>query len=842
MKKVNKILTLILLTILFIPSTVFADAGISNYFCHYDDIGLTNQTFYIGNEPYNTGKFVIHTITEDNNTDIAYCLHQSKGAPNNETGKINPRDYVLDEQGQRLSDSQLELIKNILANGYQKDDKINSLLKATQTKNYSKDDIDTANKIYATQILVWEVVEGVRTGYTNSDYTSSSSTTSLKFMDSNGKLKSFYDSILKNAAILASGNKPESFGKTYIMHWSDSTNNYSVSNINVSDYKIDSYDKNKISVSKNNNNVVTITSAKELTTAEKVTFSLTKGSTLNDADKLKIFVYNNNATAYQELALSNYRSVQTGELSVKTESGKFKITKQDSTTKKNLKGAVFELYKCNSNNNCSTKVATIDMKDKAVSSDITITKSGNYMLRETIAPAGYDKLDDVLMTLIIDDNGKVSVHTSSSIVKTQKDSSILNLILYNDQKVFKIKKIDGVSNKNLKGATFQIKTSDGTLVKFTKQKTGKYYYDKSGEVTDLVSPEISVHYISLLPVGEYILEETAVPSPYVLPSNLTERQTKFKIDEKNFLMVYDYEAKKYVKSADLTITVKNFKTRIIIRKTGLKNAAVEGVVFELYDSKKENQIPLTFADGEYTYDKNASALQLVTNSNGKIFINSLVSGTYYLKEISTPEGSGLVIDPNNEWTKITISIKRNKATTYNYTKEIRNAKGTFCFYKIDEDGNYLDSGKFKLQMYNEKTAKYDDKQLIFNSDKTYSIDKDEKSDLYVFSPISEGQTCFVDVDVKGKYRIVEIEAPEGFVLPSSSEAMAEIEINEYGYASGDAVIMNRKIIVGDGATAQAELIVNIQTGQNKVHYIIIISSIVAIIGALIIFKNKIDKK
>ena len=218
------------------------------------------------------------------------------------------------------------------------------------------------------------------------------------------------------------------------------------------------------------------------------------------------------------------------------------------------------------------------------------------------------------------------------------------------------------------------------------------------------------------------------------------------------------------------------------------------------------------------------------------------TGTYYLKEISTPVDSGLIIDPDNEWTKLTVSVKRSSATAYNITKEIRNAKGTFCFYKIDEDGNYLDSGKFKLQMYNTKTSKYEDKSLIFNSDKTYKIDATNKSDLYVFSPVSGGQTCFVDVDAKGKYRIVELEAPKGFLLPSSSEAMAEIEINEYGYASGDAVIMNRKIKVGTGANAQAEFIVNIQTGQDRINYIIIISSVVLLIGILIYVNKRIDKK
>ena len=145
-------------------------------------------------------------------------------------------------------------------------------------------------------------------------------------------------------------------------------------------------------------------------------------------------------------------------------------------------------------------------------------------------------------------------------------------------------------------------------------------------------------------------------------------------------------------------------------------------------------------------------------------------------------------------------------------------------------------------MYNEKTSQYEDKVLKFNDDDTYSIDETNTSDIYMFSPISDGQTCFTDINAKGKYRVVEIEAPEGFVLPSAAETQAELVINEYGYAIGDAVIINKKIKIGEGAEAQAELIINIQTGQNRIHYILIISAILAIISGLIFYKRKIDKK
>ena len=172
-----------------------------------------------------------------------------------------------------------------------------------------------------------------------------------------------------------------------------------------------------------------------------------------------------------------------------------------------------------------------------------------------------------------------------------------------------------------------------------------------------------------------------------------------------------------------------------------------------------------------------------------------------------------------------------------------NAKGEFCFYKIDEDGNYLNSGTFKIQSYDEKTDKYVDTPLTYLSDKKkYSFDSTGKSDIYTFSPISDGQTCFVDVNTQGRYRIVEIEAPEGFELGSVADTSAEFVVNSEGYVSGNTTIINKKITKGEGADSQAELVINISTGQTVIKYGLIITVIVAAIIGLLILNKKMSKK
>ena len=843
MKKILKALNFIFVSILFLLP-ISAQAATHNIYSVSTDSFSTadvSRSYNIGyGNTYKFTKTYFHQITDGDTKILAHCLDDGLHAPSGASGKISSSDTatLYNKGGSQIQDWQLNILKNIMAASYQYSGNVSSLTTASPT---------IKKNVLATQILVWEVMDGVRSDYSTSNYNSASPNT-YDFVKTDSELQTIYENILSNASKLAGNNKPSSFGKTYILHWDDNKEAYTLNgDISIGEYRIDSFDSSKltaeISNTVNSQNYISITSKNEITTPQTVKLKFSKGSTLNDANRFRWFTFNS-SSGNQKLVLGYYQGSASGELSVKTESGKFTITKKDSTTNKNLKGAVFELDRCKKITSCE-KFKTIDMKNKAVSDEIEVNKSGWYRLRETTVPFGYEKMEDVLFLVSIQDDGKVKLSINQNynfITQDENNNLVVNMNVKEDAKNFQIKKIDGRTNEEIKGATFQIKKSDNTVVKFVKEADGKYRYDENGTVTSLVSTNLSSYTIALLPEGEYILEELSVPYPYVLASKQIERETKFKIDKTDYLQTYNYTSNTYIKSSDVTITVKNYKTRVTIIKTGLKSKPVQGVTFELYDSNKNSQIPVRIENGEYIYNKNGTPIQLVTDAQGQIVINYLPGGTYYLKEIKTPDDSGLAIDPNNQWTEIKVYVNRSSATPYNYRKEVRNAKGSFCFYKIDVDCNYLDSGKFILQMYNEKTSKYDDKPLIFNSDKTYSIDTTNKSDIYTFSPISEGQTCFVDVDVKGKYRVVEIEAPEGFVLPKSSETQAEITINEYGYATGDAVIINKKINVGEGAEAQAELIINIQTGQTRIHYIIIIIAIISLIMGLLIFKKKIDKK
>lgn len=777
-------------------------------------------------------QWIFHEITDGSNSYLAYCLNHAKNAPNADGVIHDGIDSVVNDAGTKLSDQQKDLLLNVLASGYQYSGSVTNFVNNAST--------DSKHKAIATQIIVWEIISGGRTNYEWEP--NNIPNNSYSFISSDGALLNKYKEILNDASSLADESIPSSFNNTYIMHWSDSESQYKLQNaINVGNYRLDT-SKNLDNIVVEGTSSLIVYSPAYFNGSKEIPLKYVKGNTTLNG--FKWFEFNNKKNNVQDFALGNFGLTKTGKFYVSVEKGTFRLAKYNDNGEL-LKGAVFDILKCSDvyATSCSP-FKKVDLTKQAYQ-DIELTKSGYYLFSETKVPFGYDRIPDFIVQFNISDNGVVSASHNSNNVQI-KDNNTLKIQVspINKAKSFKIRKVDAstTSLKEVKGASFKIKNSKGKYVKFN-EVNGAYRYSDDGTIDTLKNANLSTYTISLLPEGEYVLEEVGTPYPYNLSSKQIERETKFKIDKDANLWEYNYTTNKYARSTDLTIDVKNFKTKVKIVKNGKKAEKLEGVVFELWNSSKTKQIPVkTMANGEYEYnrDSNAEPIQLITNNKGEIIINYLPDGSYNLKEIKTVNGN--VIDESVEWTDFKVEINRESATT-NLQKTITNAKAEFCFYKIDEDGNYLDDGKFKLQIYNEEISKFEDIPLIFDkSDSMFTIDSTYKSDIYTFSPISNGQTCFKDVPAKTRYRVVEIEAPEGFILPKANEAQAELIMNENGYAIGAPIIINRKITVGEGAEAQAELIINIQTGQNRIHYIVIIGVLLLIITGLFILKKKTDKK
>lgn len=126
---------------------------------------------------------------------------------------------------------------------------------------------------------------------------------------------------------------------------------------------------------------------------------------------------------------------------------------------------------------------------------------------------------------------------------------------------------------------------------------------------------------------------------------------------------------------------------IVVKQDGDNmDTKLSGAEFKLYSdqSATKKEVAVSFANGVYTVDPNGKAV-LTTGTDGKITVNGLDSGTYYLKETKAP--SGYKLDDTVQ--KVTVTpdskvgdAKNGKAIAYkvngysNHTMTIDNYKGS----------------------------------------------------------------------------------------------------------------------------------------------------------------------
>lgn len=275
------------------------------------------------------------------------------------------------------------------------------------------------------------------------------------------------------------------------------------------------------------------------------------------------------------------------------------ISKRDITTNNELPGA-----------NLTVKDASGKVIDSWTSTNAThkikgLTE-GKYTLTETQAPNGY-VLSTETITFKVNSNGQLL---------NSKGNGIDKVVMYNEKQAtpskVRIVKQDATTNKNLAGATLEVKDKNNKVLATWVSTDAAYELD--------------------LTEGEYTLTETKAPNGYIL---------------NNTPIIF-----KVTSTGEVTDANGKIMNTIIIDNT--KIPTTTKVSISKKDITNGNEVP---GAKLVVKDKNSNVVDSWTSTNTPHIITGLTEGEYTLNEVIAPNGYIL----SNETIKFT--VKADGTTT-----------------------------------------------------------------------------------------------------------------------------------------------------------------------------------
>lgn len=297
---------------------------------------------------------------------------------------------------------------------------------------------------------------------------------------------------------------------------------------------------------------------------------------------------------------------------------------------------------------------------------------------------------------------------------------------------------EDVDNSNIKlnQVEFELyrKDKDGDKVVTVDGSTGSYIYKDKGKTSSLITNDDGKIVVENVPEGKYYFKEKT-PHPGYDKANIGNKSEDV--------------------SPGGTVTVKN-KITPILRKIDAtdKNKYLKDAVFKLY-TKDGSVLKFKKTGVYYEQDSNGKE-EIVTDSNGAIYISDLKPGKYFLEEIKAPKG--YILSSNkieikikdfryyNEEGKLDVKIVENKPETPTNPKT---PTGGFNFVKIDstKDENRLGGAKFILM----KKVGSNFEKFLVNGKEVKLTSKDN------------GEFAIDGLEY-GEYALKEVEAPENHTI------------------------------------------------------------------------------
>ncbi|MBU5591670.1 hypothetical protein KQI89_07815 [Clostridium sp. MSJ-4] len=328
-----------------------------------------------------------------------------------------------------------------------------------------------------------------------------------------------------------------------------------------------------------------------------------------------------------------------------------------------LEGAEFAIYKLSDTAYENPLATSISDKDGKV--QFKNVEYGEYSIKETKAPEGYNLSDEILKASITED-GEVVKANPYSISNTRIKGNIEFIKL-------------GEEREPLQGAEFKLYKEADTSY---KKPVATAISDKSGHVE-----------FKNIEYGKYNIKETKAPKGYVLSKEvLTANITKSGIT---------------VKANPESISNKRIRENKIIGniefiKLGEEREPLQGAEFKLYKETDTNfESPIATA---------------ISDESGRVEFKNIEYGRYNIKETKAPEG--YVISKE----VLTANIIENGITVKANPESISNTriKGNIEFTKLGEDKEPLQGAEFKL--YKETDTNFENPIAIAISDESGRVE------------------------------------------------------------------------------------------------------------------------
>lgn len=420
---------------------------------------------------------------------------------------------------------------------------------------------------------------------------------------------------------------------------------------------------------------------------------------------------------------------------------------------------------------------------------------GNYILRETKTPEGFEKLDDIkVIAEKVTDPQTNKTKVVAKFVDTNLEAS--KTIVNKPEKVgIEFQKYSNNQNRPLKGGRFVLYQKSGTSYSYYKEASAsevKVIRDKDGNITGYTGGRFIFDELS---IGEYILEERLAPEGYdkvkytdeegneqlmkwLVKVELNKEELEQNPDSKNKLKytVYEYKNGELGNKIETTEIVNGdqkdsvyrinnepFQTDMSFKKMTrdiengkvtsekelrqndlLRGANGKPVEFALYNSDyygaklhKDGSIP---KPGE-----TPEPIQTVTaDKDGNFNFTNLTTGQYYkLEEVNPPLGydklqNGLlmhVVSYGGPNLRVVLRDPSNNAVVdeHNVLQFVVNTKGRLGELKVKKTGNALPPYDGEIGL---RRAYF----RLYYADENFNKRKDPETGIEYIQKITEGLT------------------------------------------------------------------------------------------------------